>query len=272
MPCVYAALDSQLCSIPALLAFDRRNWCEVGLGHLSSLTANRRLMFAGKAGMQFIILRIMWSRSVTTALPPHSHILPFKMSRRCATVKDMVRARVRREVCGKMNVRVLSMCLFWLRRLAISGSAWHPRALWALIRPPTVQLAEVRFPNSASGVTWFKARALRASAYPVYSWAMLQVVSDNLRHSALKVHTMAAQLLGSGLSRVMLQAIECAVEFWLALEWSPQAQWLLEASETGPLQEEVRALQPLQELQISCCCWHARSMSCLRCCGHVRRR
>ena len=48
-----------------------------------------------------------------------------------------------------------------------------------------------------------------------------------------------AQLLGSGLSRVMLQAIECAVEFWLALEWSPQAQWLLEASETGPLQEEV---------------------------------
>lgn len=39
----------------------------------------------------------------------------------------------------------------------------------------------------------------------------------------------------------MLQAIECAVEFWLALEWSPQAQWLLEASETGPLQDEVRA-------------------------------
>ena len=55
----------------------------------------------------------------------------------------------------------------------------------------------------------------------------------------LKVQSMAAQLLGSGLSRVMLQAIECAVEFWLALEWSPQAQWLLEASETGPLQEEV---------------------------------
>ena len=60
-------------------------------------------------------------------------------------LKDWVRAR-RREVCGKMNVRVLSMCLFWLRRLAISGSAWHPRALWALIRPPTVQLAEVRLP------------------------------------------------------------------------------------------------------------------------------
>jgi hypothetical protein len=38
----------------------------------------------------------------------------------------------------------------------------------------------------------------------------------------------------------MLQAIECAVEFWLALEWSPQAQWLLEASETGPLQDEVK--------------------------------
>ncbi|KAK9840543.1 hypothetical protein WJX81_000451 [Elliptochloris bilobata] len=98
-------------------------------------------------------------------------------------------AMVEREVCGKLNVRLLSMCLFWLRRLAISGSGWHPRALWAIIRPPTVQLAE---------------------------------------------------LLGSGLSCVMLQAIECAVEFWLALEWSPQAQWLLEASESGPLQEEVK--------------------------------
>ena len=42
----------------------------------------------------------------------------------------------------------------------------------------------------------------------------------------------------------MLQAIECAVEFWLALEWSPQAQWLLEASETGPLQEEVEPWVP----------------------------
>lgn len=49
-----------------------------------------------------------------------------------------------------MNVRVLSMCLFWLRRLAISGSVWHPRALWALIRPLTVQLAEVGFPYFSS--------------------------------------------------------------------------------------------------------------------------
>lgn len=46
----------------------------------------------------------------------------------------------------------------------------------------------------------------------------------------------------------MLQAIECAVEFWLALEWSPQAQWLLEASETGPLQEEVWPM-PTQQVR-----------------------
>jgi len=48
-----------------------------------------------------------------------------------------------REVCGKVNVRVLSVCLFWLRRLAISGSGWRPAVLWTIARPPIVQLAEV---------------------------------------------------------------------------------------------------------------------------------
>ena len=48
-----------------------------------------------------------------------------------------------REVCGKINVRMLSMCLFWLRSLAISGSGWRPAALWTLARAPIVQLAEV---------------------------------------------------------------------------------------------------------------------------------
>ena len=42
------------------------------------------------------------------------------------------------------------------------------------------------------------------------------------------------------LSRVMLLSIEVAVEYWLALTWSPQAQWLGEMVGTGALKEEVR--------------------------------
>jgi len=47
------------------------------------------------------------------------------------------------------------------------------------------------------------------------------------------------QLLGSQLSKVMLIAIEVAVEYWLALTWSPQAQWLNEDSKSGVIQNEA---------------------------------
>lgn len=47
------------------------------------------------------------------------------------------------------------------------------------------------------------------------------------------------QLLGAQLSRVMLLAIEVAVEYWLALTWSPQAQWLTDIAKTGIIQDEV---------------------------------
>lgn len=44
-----------------------------------------------------------------------------------------------------------------------------------------------------------------------------------------------AAVLSSMLSRVMLLAIEVAVEYWLALTWSPQAQWLLQHTEATTL-------------------------------------
>lgn len=47
------------------------------------------------------------------------------------------------------------------------------------------------------------------------------------------------QVIASELSRVMLIAIEVAVEYWLALTWSPQAQWLSEVSKSGIIQDEV---------------------------------
>lgn len=45
-----------------------------------------------------------------------------------------------------------------------------------------------------------------------------------------------AGLLGGVLSSTMLVASEVAVEYWLALSWSPQAQWLRESQQAGPLQ------------------------------------
>ena len=53
-------------------------------------------------------------------------------------------------------------------------------------------------------------------------------------------NVVGVQLLGGRLSRVMLLAIEVAVEYWLALTWSPQAQWLNEIAKTGIIQDEVR--------------------------------
>ena len=37
----------------------------------------------------------------------------------------------------------------------------------------------------------------------------------------------------------MLLSIEVAVEYWLALTWSPQAQWLNELAKNGIIQDEV---------------------------------
>ena len=50
----------------------------------------------------------------------------------------------------------------------------------------------------------------------------------------------AAQLLGQRLSHVMLLAIEVAVEFWLSLQWTPQAQIMKEAGHHSSLAEEAR--------------------------------
>ena len=37
----------------------------------------------------------------------------------------------------------------------------------------------------------------------------------------------------------MLLALEVAVEYWLALSWSPQAQWLSGSASSSALKEEV---------------------------------
>ena len=60
---------------------------------------------------------------------------------------------------------------------------------------------------------------------------------------------MLLQVIASELSRVMLIAIEVAVEYWLALSWSPQAQWLSEVSKSGVIQDEVIDLGPLSYCQ-----------------------
>ena len=37
----------------------------------------------------------------------------------------------------------------------------------------------------------------------------------------------------------MLLSIEVAVEYWLSLTWSPQAQWLCDSTHDSPLRDEV---------------------------------
>ena len=48
-----------------------------------------------------------------------------------------------------------------------------------------------------------------------------------------------AQLLGQVLGGTMLLSIEVAVEYWLALTWCPQAQWLNDAAQKGQLQDTL---------------------------------
>lgn len=40
----------------------------------------------------------------------------------------------------------------------------------------------------------------------------------------------------------MLLSIEVAVEYWLSLTWSPQAQWLSDSTHDSPLRDEVSHL------------------------------
>jgi hypothetical protein len=51
-------------------------------------------------------------------------------------------------------------------------------------------------------------------------------------------------MTGRALGQVMLRALEVSIELWLALSWSPQAQWLNEDAHGGPLALEVRGTNP----------------------------
>lgn len=69
------------------------------------------------------------------------------------------------------------------------------------------------------------------------------------------------QVLGSLLSRTMLLSIEVAVEYWLSLTWSPQAQWLSDSAHDSPLRDEV---SPVASLELLLC--QGRVMLLWRCC------
>lgn len=74
-------------------------------------------------------------------------------------------------------------------------------------------------------------------------------------------------MLGRQLSGVMLLAIEVAVEYWLALTWSPQAQWLNELAKTGVIQDEVRPTNYTEAVcrQSSFCGWNLKLQPALQC-------
>ena len=70
------------------------------------------------------------------------------------------------------------------------------------------------------------------------------------------------KVLGSLLSRTMLLSIEVAVEYWLSLTWSPQAQWLSDSTHDSPLREEV---SPSCSCELPCVTFHS---TCLDVCLH----
>lgn len=51
--------------------------------------------------------------------------------------------------------------------------------------------------------------------------------------------TVNVQAVAAALSSHMLLALEVAVEYWLALSWSPQAQWLSGSGSSSELKDEV---------------------------------
>ena len=75
--------------------------------------------------------------------------------------------------------------------------------------------------------------------------AGVQVLRSLLRKTTQLCHFIefvvcaGVQVLGSVLSRTMLLSIEVAVEYWLSLTWSPQAQWLCDSTHDSPLRDEV---------------------------------
>jgi len=68
----------------------------------------------------------------------------------------------------------------------------------------------------------------------------------------------SAGFLNNQLSSTMLVGIEVAVEYWLALSHSPQAQWLRYSDPSGCLLVRLRLAQRC--VPWSCCSLHTHSL------------
>lgn len=64
------------------------------------------------------------------------------------------------------------------------------------------------------------------------------------------------QMWSVDMSRVMLLTIEVAMEFWLSLQWTPQAQWLKDA-ETPCNALKLEVGSSCQELSMPALACHA---------------
>ena len=123
------------------------------------------------------------------------------------------------EAVGKHVVRALAWLFFKSKRLS-SRVGHAPRALRWLLMPPLRWL---------SGGP--RGQPIRRLPMPDAPAAAAQL-KRSLRLAP-------PGLIGGLLSGAMLVACEVAVEYWMGLTWSPQAQWLRESQQAGPLQ--VRA-------------------------------
>ena len=142
----------------------------------------------------------------------------------------------------------MSRLLFWLRRFRLSAQGWRLQRLVRMcLIAPSISFAEVRTPPSrlpAEGsVEMFTLLCISKFLAP-WPWRKVDKLQAPPRvgqvlAKAMQTADVHVQIIASELSRVMLIAIEVAVEYWLALTWSPQAQWLSEVSKSGIIQDEV---------------------------------
>lgn len=108
-------------------------------------------------------------------------------------------------------------------------SADEPLSVWSSVQAEVAGGKRVKLLASALFQTAVLGNWLRTTNIP------------GLRQLLSWPRSLLSRWLNSQLSSVMLVGIEAAVEFWLALNWSPQAQWLRYSDPSGCLLEEVSA-------------------------------
>lgn len=148
-----------------------------------------------------------------------------------------------RDLCGGWGIAFLAHFLFLLRRYNVSRHDWRWGGLpiWIVVQWPTFKLGEVDCPCNLHANHRLGSAMLACFCHQVYKPCRHNhdFACKLFQKRIQQLTFFVPQVLGSILSRTMLLSIEVAVEYWLSLTWSPQAQWLSDSTHDSPLRDEV---------------------------------